>query len=243
MSEDVKSHGGPSDQIARLRSFINVPLNHSGDSLPTANYDVDTLLPPPVTQRERRKSSYRVPVRYSGLGAHQGNSRATDWKYTGPFSDYLPTKVAQTNPSPNVPPPLPTRSPLRLLADKNSLNSPQGDPKRLSRTSSPSLYPPSESISISEAAMASENISGMDQGTKKAGNLNQFPGLSSAGSDSAYPSWRARQSPVESPASVTGPARTSLLAEVSRMARSVGPGTARGAGRDTRSVDGRRLGM
>jgi hypothetical protein len=239
MREDVKSHGNSRYQIAQLQSFINVPLNHSGDSLPTAHSDVDTPLPPPVMQRERRKSSYRVPVRYSGIGAHQANSRAADWKYTGPFSDYRSTRVAQSHPSPNVPPPLPTRSPLRLLA---SLNSSQEDSKRLSRTSSPSLYPPSESISISEPAVASENISGMDQGIKKAGNSHQFPGLSTVGSNSAYSPWRARHSPVESPASVTGPAQTSLLAEVSRMSHY--QSTARGIGRDTRVVfDGRRLGV
>jgi hypothetical protein len=240
MREDVKSHGVSSDQIAPLQSFINVPLNRSGDSLPAAHSDVDTPLPPPVMQRQRRKSSYRVPVRYTGLGAHQSSSRATDWKYTGPFSDYLPTQVAQTHPPPDVPPPLPTRSPLRLFADKSSLNTTQGDPKRLSRTSSPSLYPPSESISGSEAAMASENISGTDQGVKKAGNFNQFPGLSSVGSDSAYSSWQARHLPARNPASVTGPAQTSLLAEVSRMSHY--QGTARGIGRDPRLVDGRRLG-
>lgn len=240
MRENVKSHGVSSDQMAPLRSYINVPLHRSGDSLPTAHSDVYTPLPPPVMQRKRRKSSYRVPVRYTGLGAHQGNSRATDWKYTGPFSDYLPTPVAQTHPSPDVPPPLPTRSPLRLLADKNSLNTPQGDPKRLSRTSSPSLYPPSESNSTSDGAMASENISGMNQGMKKAGNFNQSPGLGSVGSDNAYSSWRARHLPVLGPASVTGPAQTSLLAEVCRMSNC--PGTACGICRHTRSVDGRRLG-
>ena len=243
MRKDVKSHGGSSDQIAPLQSFINVPLNRSGDSLPTAHSDVDTPLPPPVMQRERRKSSYRVPVRYSGLGAH-GNSRGTDWKYTSPFPDYRPDyrprQVAQKHPPPNVPPPLPTRSPLRLLADKSSLNTPQ-DPKRLSRTSSPSLYPPSESISTSEGAIASENISSMDQGIKKAGNSNQFPGLGSVGSDSAYSSWRVRHPPpVVSPASVTGPAQMSLLAEVCRMSNC--PGTGCGIGRHTRLVDGRRLG-
>jgi len=243
MREDVKSHGVSSDQIAPLQSFINVPLNGSGDSLPTAHSGVDTPLPPPVMQRERRKSSHRVPVRYTGLGAHQSSSRAMDWKYTGPFSDYLPTPVAQTHRTPNLPPPLPTRSPLRLLAEKNSLNTPQEDSKRLSRSSSPSLYPPSESISTSShAAAASENIniSGMNQGIKKAGNFNQFPGLSSVGSDGAYSSWRARQSPVVSPAPVTGPAQTSLLAQVSRMSHY---GTAYGIGRDTRLVDGGRLGV
>jgi hypothetical protein len=242
MREDVKSHGGSSYQIAPLQNFINVPLNRSGDSLPMAHSDVDTPLPPPVMQRERRRSSYRVPVRYSGLGAHQGNSRAADWKYTGPFPNYRQTQVAQRHPSPDVPPPLPTRSPLRLLADMNSLNTSQEDSKRLSRTSSPSLYPPSETISIPEAAVASENISGMDQGIKKAENFHQFPGLSSVGSNSAYSPWRARRPPVESPASVTGPAQTSLLAEVSRMSHY--QSTARGIGRDTRVVfDGRRLGM
>lgn len=241
MREEVKSHGSSSGQIAPLQSFINVPLNRSGDSLPTAHSDVDTPLPPPVMQRERRKSSYRVPVRYSGIGAHQGNSRATDWKYTGPFSDYLPTQVAQTHTSTNVPPPLPTRSPLRLLTDKSSLNTPQENPNRLSRTSSPSLYPPSESISTSDVAMASENISGTDQGIKKAGNFNRAPGLSSVGSDRAYSSWRTRHTPVESPTSVTGPARTSLLAEVCRMSHC--QGTACGICRDTRSIEGRRLGV
>jgi hypothetical protein len=237
--EDVKSNGGSNDQNAPLQSFINVPLNRSGDSLPTAHSDVDTPLPPPVMQRERRKSSYRVPVRYSGLGAHQGNSRAPDWNRTFPFSNYLPTQVAQTRPSPNVPPPLPTRSPLRLLADKNSLNTPQEDSKRLSRTSSPSLYPPSESISTSEGAIASEKISGVDQGMKKAVNSTQFPGLSSVASESAYSSWRARHLPVASRAPVTGPAQTSLLAEVCRMSNC--PGTAC-VGRHTRLVDGRSWG-
>jgi hypothetical protein len=212
MRGDVKSHGVSSDQIAPLRSFINVPLNRREDSLPTDYSDIYTPLPPPVTQRERRKSSYRVPVRYSGLGAH-GNSRATDLNYTDLFSNYLPTHLAQTHPSPNVPPPLPTRSPLRLLSDKNSLYTSQGDPKRLSGTSSPSLYPPSET---SEVAMAPENRSGMDQGIKKSGNFHQFPSLRSVGPNS---SWRARRSPVESPARVTlaGPAPNSLLGEVSRM--------------------------
>jgi hypothetical protein len=239
MREDVKSHGGSNDQIAPFQSFINVPLKRSGDNLPTAHSNIYTPLPPPVTQRERRKSSYRVPVRYSGLGAH-GNSRVADWKYTGPFSGHPPAQVAQTYPSPSVPPPLPTRSPLRLLADLNSIHTSQEDPKRLSRTSSPSLYPPSEEISTSEAAMASENISGMDQGMKKAGNFVQFPGLSSVGADSAYSSWRARHPPVQNPASVTGPTQTSLLAEVSRMSHY--QRTAHGIGRDTRLVDGRRLG-
>jgi len=184
-------------------------------------------------QRERRKSSYRVPVRYSGIGAYQGNSWATEKKYTGPFSGYLPKQVAQTHPSPNIPPPLPTRSPLRLLADKNSLNTPQEDPNRLSRSSSPSLYPPSESISISEEAVASENISGMDQGIKKAGNFNQSPGLSSVGSDIPYSSWRARHPPpAESPPSIRGPAQSSLLAEVCRMSHY--PGTTCNICRDRR---------
>lgn len=232
MREDVKSHGVSTNQIAPLQSYINVPLNRSGDSLPTAHSDVNTPLPPPVMQRQRRKSSYRVPVRYTGLGAYQGNSRATDRKYTVPFSDYLPTQVAQTHRSPDVPPPLPTRSPLRLLADKNSLNTFQGDAKRLSRSSSPSLYPPSESIPSSEGAMAPENISGMDQGIKQTGNLNQFPGISSVGAASAYSSWRPRHLPVESPVPVKGPVQTSLLAEVSRMSRY--QATARGIGRDTR---------
>lgn len=225
MREDAKSHGVSSDHTAPLQSFINVPVNRSGENLPTSHSDIYTPLPPPVMQRERRKSSYRVPVRYTGLGAHQNNSRATDWKYTGPYSDYLPTQVAQTQPSPNDPPPLPTRSPLRVLASLN-----QEDPKRLSRTSSPSLYPPSESISTSEPAMASENIPGVNQGTKKAGNLNQSPGLSSVGSVGAYSAWRSRHSPLGNPASVTGPAQTSLLAQVSRMSHY---GAARGIGRDS----------
>ncbi len=174
MREDTKSHGGSSNQITPLQSFINVPFNRSGDSLPAARSDVDTLLPPPVMQRERRKSSYRVPVRYSGLDAQGNNPRTTDRKYTGPFSDYLPAQATQTLPSPNVPPPLPTRSPLRMLADNNILNTPQVNPKRLSRASSPSLYPPSDSLSTSSAAMAPESLSVMEQGIKKAGNLTRI---------------------------------------------------------------------
>jgi hypothetical protein len=215
MRDDIKPSGRSTDQITPFQSFINVPLNRSGDSLPAAHSGVNTPLPPPVTQRERKSSSHRVPVRYSGLGAHQGSSRATDCKYTGPFSGYLPAQVAPPLPSLDVPPPLPARSPLRLLADKSSLNSPLENPKRLSRVSSPSLYPPSDSVSTS-SAVASENISGIDQGIKKAGNFAQVPGLNSVESDNAYSSWRVGRSVVGSPASHIGPAQTSLLAEVCR---------------------------
>jgi len=214
-NDDIKPNGSSSDQIAPFQSFINVPLNRSGDSLPAAHSGVNTPLPPPVTQRER-KSSHRVPVRYSGLGTHQGNSQATDWKYTGPFSDYLPAQVAPPLPSLNVAPPLPARSPLRLLADKSSLNSPLENPKRLSRVSSPSLYPPSDSASTSSVAAACENVPGMGQGIKKAGNFAQVPGLNSVESDNAYSSWRVGRSIVGSPPSHIGPAQTSLLAEVCR---------------------------
>ncbi|KAN0124735.1 hypothetical protein V8E52_001287 [Russula decolorans] len=59
----------PSTMRTSSLIFINVLLNLSGDSLPTAHSDVDTSLPPPVMQRERCKSSHRVPVRYTSLGS------------------------------------------------------------------------------------------------------------------------------------------------------------------------------
>jgi hypothetical protein len=78
---------------------------------------VDTPIPPPVP-RSRRGSSYRVPVPYANLDAIENAS------------------------PPDVPPRLPTRSPLRPLATKNDPKMPE-DTRRLSRASSPSVYPPS----------------------------------------------------------------------------------------------------
>lgn len=85
---------------------------------------VDTPIPPPVP-RSRRGSSYRVPVPYANLDAIENAS------------------------PPDVPPRLPTRSPLRPLATKNDPKMPE-DTRRLSRASSPSVYPPSLAYSDGE---------------------------------------------------------------------------------------------
>lgn len=178
-------------------------------------------LPKPVPQLRKSRSSHRVPVRYSGLDAYQSNSRTADRQYDGPSSDHHPAQVVPPLPSVNIqlPPPLPERSPLRLLAAKSldsSLNTPPENFDRLSGASSLSLYPPSSS-STSEAVVASENNLGTDHGRRKAGQYTQALGLNLAKSGDASPSWRAQRSPVESPASGTGPTQTSVLDEVTRM--------------------------
>ena len=219
MRGDVKPHGGSSNQIATMQNLFSVPLNRSGDSLPVPHSKSDTHLPRPDTQlRPSKSSSYRVPVRYSALDALRGTSRTAEWQYTGPFSDLHPVQVAQPPPPPNVPPPLPERSPLRRLAVRNSPTStPQENPSRLSGASSLSLYPPSPSTS--SEVIASENISGMDHGRRKSVKYTQAPGLSRVDSESASSSWRTQHSLVGGPASGIRPAQSSILDEVSRLAQ------------------------
>jgi hypothetical protein len=211
---DIKPYGGSSDQIATMQNFISVPLNRSGDSLPMAHSKTDTPLPRPAPQLRPSRSSHRVPVPYSDLGVPRDDSRTVDWQYTGPFSEYRPAQVVRTIPSPKVPPPLPERSPLRMLSAKNSLSSPQENPNRLSQASSLSIYPPSSSNS--EAVVASENNPGMDHGRKKDARA---PGLSSVELSGASSPWRAQHPLVVNPASGTRPAQTSILDEVRRLAQ------------------------
>ena len=129
------------------------------------------------------------------------------------------------SPVQSVPPPLPERSPLRLLAAKNSLNTSLEDPNRLSQASSLSLYPPSPSTFDSEAVVASENNPGADYGRKKTGKYTQAPGLNSVDLGGASSSWRAQHSLVESPAlgrgpvQSRGPMQSSILGEVYRLAQ------------------------
>lgn len=191
--------------------------------LPVAHSTIDTPLPKPVPQLRKSRSSHRVPVRYSGLDALQSNSRTADRQHDGPFSEYHPAQVVPPLPSLNIqpPPPLPERSPLRLLAAKSlnsslNLNTPPENSDRLSGASSLSLYPPSSS-STSEAVVASENNLGTDHGRRKAGQYTQALGLSLAKSGGASSSWREQRSPIESPASGTAPTQTSVLDEVTRM--------------------------
>lgn len=226
-----KPYGRSSNRAATKQTYFSVPLNRGGDSLPVAPFKIDTPLPPPTAQLRKSRSSHRVPVPYSGLDAEHGKSQTTERPYNGPFSDYHP---APPVPSLNVPPPLPERSPLRLLAAKNSLNTSQEISNRLSGASSASIYPPSSSTS--EVVVASEGNSGMDHERRKAGQYTQAPGLSSAKSDGASSSWRAQRSLVERPTPGTGPAQTSILDEVSRMYN------ARNRW-DTRPVDRERLGV
>jgi hypothetical protein len=224
-----KPYGRSSNRTATKQTYFSVPLNRSGDSLPVAHSKIDTPLPPPAAQLRKSRSSYRVPVPYSD--AEHGKSQTAERPYDGPFSDYHPVPPV---PSLNVPPPLPERSPLRLLAAKNSLNTSQEKPNRLSGASSLSLYPPSSSTS--EVVVASESNLGMDHERRKAGQYTQAPGLSSVKSNGASSSWRAQHSLVESPAPGTGPAQSSILDEVSRMYN------ARHRW-DTRLVDRGRLGV
>jgi hypothetical protein len=201
-----------------MQNYISVPLNRSGESLPVVAHSKidDTPLPRPAPRLRTSRSSHRVPVPYSDIGAQRDSSRTVDWQHTVPFSDYHPVQVVQTHPSPNEPPPppLPERSPLRLLAVMNSLNTPPENPNRLSAASSLSLYPPSSSTY--EAVVAPENNPGMDYGRKKVGNYAQAPGLGSVNSGGASLPWRVHHALVENPVSGTGPTETSILDEVCR---------------------------
>jgi hypothetical protein len=225
-----KPYGRSTNRTATKQTYFSVPLNRNGDSLPVAPSKIDMPLPPRTAQLRKSRSSHRVPVPYSGLDAEHGKPQTAERPYNGPFSDYHPVPPV---PSLNVPPPLPERSPLRLLAAKNSLNTSQEISNRLSGASSASLYPPSSSTS--EVVVASESNLGMDHERRKAGQYTQAPGLSGVKSDGVSSSWRAQRSLVESPAP-TGPAPTSILDEVSRMYN------ARHRW-DTRPVDRRRLGV
>jgi hypothetical protein len=218
---------------------LGIPLDRSEDSLPKASTIIDAPppLPPLPAQNATSRSSHRVPVRYAALGAHGSNLRTADWQYTDPFHyDRPPMPAVQTVPSPNVPPPLPTRSPLRSAA-KNGLSLPQEEPKRVSRASSQSLYPPSshpseaevdslyqkevapsrspgpDASGLSARGLLFGNNSGMEQKREKASEASRATGLKSMNSDDESLSWQARYSAPENPASRMGTARTSILGE------------------------------
>lgn len=121
----------------------SVPLNRSQDSMPGTNGAVNTPIQPPLATRVRSRSSYRVPVPYATLDTPDNSSRTADQQYTDPFNEPHRVQVAQNASLPDIPPLPPMRSPLRLLATRIDPKKPEEDARRLSRGSSPSVYPPS----------------------------------------------------------------------------------------------------
>ena len=192
------------NQPVLTRSSSSIPLNRGEEGMPATNAitDIPPPLPPPPSllqqQPMRNRSSYRVPVPYTGLGPHGSNSEPTDQQYVGLLSGNFPLPVqgVQNNTTSSVPPPPPKRSPLRLLATKNDQKSPQENTQRLSGASSLSLYPPSSYPSEAEVdslykreigafqsrdtsdsstrGPSSGNNSGMEQRKEKASKHDQF---------------------------------------------------------------------
>ncbi|KAH9065718.1 hypothetical protein EDB87DRAFT_879191 [Lactarius vividus] len=136
-SPNVRWHGfmQPRGPASTSHSSISSPRNRSEEDLPAAHSGAP--IPPPPVQRAASRSSYRIPVPYADVVAAHGNEnrRSTG----GAPSEYL-----QTQPL-DVPPRLPMRSPLRLLAAQNMAKIPRDNALNLSlsRASTPSVYPPS----------------------------------------------------------------------------------------------------
>jgi len=198
-----------------MRSSSSIVLNRGEDSVPATQAVIPPLPSPPPLQQQRAKNrlSYRVPVPYAGLAAHGSNSQAADRQYMGPFSDYHPVQAIQKHTTPTVPPQLPKRSPLRLLATKNDpKTTPQENAQRLSGTSSLSIYTPSlypsdadvdslyqkevgifqsrDTSDSSTKGPSSGNHSGMEQKKDKAGKNNKSTVLSGVDFDGASSSWK-----------------------------------------------------
>ena len=222
MREHVSPHGRwdgfirSGDQRTPMRSSSSIVLNRGEDSVPATQAGIPPLPPPPPLQQQQRaknRLSYRVPVPYAGLAAHGSDSQAADRQYMGPFSDYHPVQAVQNHTTPTVPPLLPKRSPLRLLATKNGpQTTPQENPQRLSGTSSLSIYPPSEYPSDADVdslyqkevgifqsrdtsdsstkGPSSGNYSGMEQKKDKAGKNNKSTVLRGVDFDGASSSWK-----------------------------------------------------
>jgi hypothetical protein len=216
MREHVSPHGRwdgfirSGDQHTPMRSSSSIQLNRGEDSVPATQAVIPPLPPPPSLQQQRAKNrlSYRVPVPYAGLAAHGSNSQAADRQHMGPFSDYHPAQAVQKHTTPTVPPLLPKRSPLRLLATKNDPKAtPQEDTQRLSGTSSLSIYPPSlypsdadvdslyqKEVGIFQSRDTSDSStkghSGMEQKKDKAGKNNKSTVLSGVDFDGASLSWK-----------------------------------------------------
>ena len=218
MREHVSPHGrwdgfvSSGNEHTPMRSTSSIPLNRGEDSVSTTHAIIDNpppLPPPPSLQQRRSKNrlSYRVPVPYAGLAAHESDSQTVDQQYMGPSSDYHPVQAVQKHTPPTVPPPPPKRSPLRLLATKNGLNTtPQENPQRLSGASSLSLYPPSlypsdadvdslyqkevgifQSRDTSDSSTRGPSSGSMEQRREKASKPIV---LSSVDSDGASSSWK-----------------------------------------------------
>lgn len=129
---NVRWHGfmQPRGPASTSHSSISSPLNRSEEDLPAAHSGAP--VPPPPVQRAASRSSYRIPVPYADVVAAHGNEKRRS------------TGLLQTQPS-DVPPRLPMRSPLRLLAAQNMAKIPRDNALNLSlsRASTPSIYPPS----------------------------------------------------------------------------------------------------
>ncbi|KAH9964297.1 hypothetical protein BC827DRAFT_68758 [Russula dissimulans] len=220
-------------KTAATQNLFSVSLIRSEGSLPMAHGTVDTPLSPPLAQVKPKRSSYRVPVPYANWDVDATNSPSSGWKYAGPSNDFQPVGMGEGHPSPNVPPPLPRRSPLRTVAAKKDEELPQNIPNRLTRTSSLSFYPPSLSPSNAEAdslyqkevgVFASQHALGpsprglpfnRNSGMERSSKYSQVSGLSGVDSDGgASLAFQAQDSPL-SGHGPTGPdvnvARSSIL--------------------------------
>ncbi|KAI0257109.1 hypothetical protein BJV78DRAFT_1277689 [Lactifluus subvellereus] len=233
----------PRNQTSTAQSSINVPFNRSEDSVPPTGNAVDTPIPSLPVPRSRRGSSYRVPVPYASLDAIDNYSRIAGQQDPDPFSEQQQMQAVQNVSPPDVPPRLPTRSPLRPLATKNDSKTPE-DTRRLSRASSPSVYPPSlrsdgevdslyQREVVASSPLSSREASGWltkgpapgndpskEQMTEQASRPSPAARLSSVDSDgthsflqSASSSSPAQCSLLGSPGSEAGTALTSMLDE------------------------------
>ncbi|KAH9178688.1 hypothetical protein EDB89DRAFT_968314 [Lactarius sanguifluus] len=237
-SPNVRWHGfmQPRGPASTSHSSISSPLNRSEEDLPAAHRGAP--VPPPPVQRAASRSSYRIPVPYADVVAAHGNENR---RFTGVPGEYL-----QTQPS-DVPPRLPMRSPLRLLAAHNMAKIPRDNALNLSlsRASTPSVYPPSlhrpdvdvdvdaDSPSHEKEVVASAPLQrvpsgwltrGLSYGTKSGQGHKVDSSAESHGAQtgpvdsdgtpslavSASSSSHAHYSPLESPASDTGTAFTSI---------------------------------
>ncbi|KAI9460610.1 hypothetical protein BJY52DRAFT_1262730 [Lactarius psammicola] len=236
----IRWHGfmHPRGPASTTQSSLSLPHNPSEDNLPTAH---SAPVPPPPVQRAPSRSSYRIPVPYAGIGANGNDTRAEKRQSTGAPNEPLQIQIA---PPSSVPPRLPMRSPLRLLAAQNIAGIPRDNALNLSlsRASTPSVYPPSlphldadadslcqEEVvaNLPSSSLKREPSSWLTRGLSygKSGRGHKLDGntesqaaqISPVDADgthsstvSASSSSHAHYSPLESPASDTGTAFTSI---------------------------------
>ena len=227
----------PRDPASIPQSLFSVPRNRSEDSLQAAH---NAPVPPPPVQRAPSRSSYRVPVPHADVGVPDDDARVENRRSTGAFSEHLQTQIAPlSNAPPLLPVRSPLRLLAVHNIAKNALenrlslsasraSSPSIYPSSPHRSDADSLYqeeaaassPPkressgwlTRGLSYGPKSGEGHNVDRVDENAESQDALinpvdsDVTPSLTVSASSSSH----AHYSPLESPASETGTAHTSI---------------------------------